>query len=225
MRKFIDLNIKATVKNLLEMMEKSKKLGYKLVGVDVSLLKGVNSGIDMVSRINLTPKNINELSRDLKKYRRRVEIISVQCNSINISRKAAKDHRVDIISFSEHINGKRRVWLDRQEANLASESNVFYEFLFKDLLGKRGLTASKVIYNWRRELANARKYDVPVLISSGASSTLELREPRALASVMRLLDLDEAEALEMVSTTPLKLVERNRGKLDERFVSPGVRVV
>jgi len=222
MREFIDLNLRATGKNLQEMLEKAGNIGFTKVGVDI---KEVESDLDIVSRVNLTPRNTNELSRDLKKYRRHVEIISVQCNNINVARQAAKDHRVDIISFPAYRNGKRRVWLDRQEANLASGSNVVYEFLFSDLLGKSGVAASKVIYNWSMELSNARKHDIPVIVSSGASSVLELREPRALASMMVLLDVDEDEALDMVSVTPLKLVERNRRKLDDGFISPGVRVV
>jgi len=222
MREFIDLNLKATGKNLEEMLEKAGKLGFTKVGVEI---KGVASDLDIVSRVNLTPRNTNELSRDLKKYRKRFEIISVQCNNIKVARQAAKDHRVDIISFPAYRNGKRRVWLDRQEANLASGSNVVYELLFSDLLGKSGVSASKVIYNWSMELSNARKHDIPVIVSSGACSVLEMREPRALASMMVLLDVDEDEALDMVSVTPLKLVERNRRKLDDDFISPGVRVV
>ena len=225
MRRFIDLNLKVTRKNLPEMLEQAEKLGFSKVGVATSTIKEIESSIDIISRINLIPRNTNELSRDLKKYRRRFEIVSVRCNSINVARQAAKDHRVDIISFPKHKNGKSRIWLDKQEANLASESNVVYELLFSDLLGKIGEVASKTIYNWSRELTNARKYDIPVLISSGASSLLGLRGPRALASLMVLLDVDENEALDMVSVTPMKLVERNRRKLDEGFISPGVRIV
>jgi len=222
MRKFIDLNLKATGETLQEMLVKAGNLGFTKVGVDI---EGVESDLDIVSRVNLTPRNVNELSRGLKKYRRRVEVISVQCNNIKVARQAAKDHRVDIISFPEYRNGKRRVWLDRQEANLASESNIVYEFLFSDLLGKNEVSTSKVIHNWGMELSNALKHDIPVIVSSGARSVLELREPRALASMMVLLDVDEDKALDMVSTTPLKLVERNRRKLGDGYVSPGVRVV
>ena len=222
MREFIDLNLKAKSETLQDMLMKAASLGFTKVGVDVDC---VESGLDIVSRVNLAPRNVNELSRDLKKYRRRVEIISVQCNNIKVARQAAKDHRVDIISFPEYRNGKRRVWLDRQEANLASGSNIVYEFLFSDLLGKSDVAASKVIHNWGMELSNARKHDIPVIVSSGACSVYELREPRALASMMVLLEVDEDEALDMVSTTPLKLVERNRRKLDSGYVAPGVRVV
>ena len=66
---------------------------------------------------------------------------------------------------------------------------------------------------------------VPVVISSGAGAPLRMREPRAIASITSLLNISEEKGLDAVSMTPQKILERNRGKLEPGFVSPGVREV
>ena len=52
-----------------------------------------------------------------------------------------------------------------------------------------------------------------------------MRMPRDLASLAYLFGLDEAQALDAVSTNPAAIVERNREKLSSRFVAPGISVV
>jgi ribonuclease P/MRP protein subunit RPP1 len=75
----------------------------------------------------------------------------------------------------------------------------------------------------KRELEVARRFDVPVILSSGASTSMGLREPKALAAMTVLLDVSEEAAVEMQTTTPDRLLKRNRAKLSEEYVSPGVR--
>ena len=52
-----------------------------------------------------------------------------------------------------------------------------------------------------------------------------MRYPRDLASIAYLFGLDEASALDAVSTTPEAIVKRNREKLSSRFVAPGITIV
>jgi RNase P/RNase MRP subunit p30 len=49
-----------------------------------------------------------------------------------------------------------------------------------------------------------------------------MRDPRSLASLMDLAGAGEEEALDMVSDAPWRLVERNRDKLSEGYILPGV---
>ena len=76
---------------------------------------------------------------------------------------------------------------------------------------------------FREEVENAKRYDVPVVVSSGANEPLTMRDPRSLAAVSSLFRLDEEESLDAVSTTPWDITQRNRKKLDPKFVMPGVR--
>ena len=217
MRHYVDLHIQKENEGIAQ---KALDLGFRTVG----LVGSTENSNEVASRYNIVPRNLNELSSQLKKLRRRYVILSVYCKSVKVARQAAKDHRVDILRFPLDREARRKVWFDRHEATLASDSNAVYEISLSDILGKGSGYVSGVLGTWRRELENAFKYDVPVVISSGASSNYGLRGPKALASIMELVNVDEERALDMVSKTPHELVEKNRGKLDPSFIMPGVRI-
>ena len=95
----------------------------------------------------------------------------------------------------------------------------------KPLLILEGPPRVRLLTSLRREVAIAREFHVPVVISSGVSEEKLLRYPRDMASLAYLLGLDEASALDAVSNSPAAIVKRNREKLSSRFVAPGISVV
>ena len=93
MRKFADLNLNIQTENL-ELFEstirKAGWLGYRIIGVPlppkttkekITQLKEIaeNFGVDLASRVNLSPSNPQELLRNLRRLRRKFEIIAVNC--------------------------------------------------------------------------------------------------------------------------------------------------
>jgi RNase P/RNase MRP subunit p30 len=77
----------------------------------------------------------------------------------------------------------------------------------------------------QKETALAIKLDVPIVVSSGATDRYGLRTPRDLASLLTLVEMDSDLTLQAVSEIPVRIVERNRAKLQSSFVSPGVRIM
>jgi ribonuclease P/MRP protein subunit RPP1 len=234
MRRFIDLHVQAPEdpEKARPMFELAARLGFKGVGLAMEGshqrdLKAVASaaGIDPVSRVDLAPKNTGELTAALRRLRRRFEIVAVESRSKKVARQAAKDHRVDILNFPSSLSARSSIRLDRQEASLASDANCAYEINVADLLGQDWDDLSRLISLMRTEVDTARRFDVPIIVSSGARGILQMRDPRGLAAVSALLDLDDDEGLDAVSKTPMGMVENNRGKLDTVFVAPGVRRV
>jgi ribonuclease P/MRP protein subunit RPP1 len=227
MRKFLDLNIKPQKEELRQsMLELATDLGYKGVGLTTEKPpeRGeISPELDCVSRVTLRPSNVNDLTKSLRRIRRKYVIIAVECYSKNVARQAAKNNRVDILNFPVSISARRRVRFDRQEASLAGGANCVYEVNVSDLLGVGPLILSRLLSTFREEMENAKRYDVPVIVSSGADEPLMMREPRSLAAVLSLLGLDEKESLDAVSTTPWGIAEGNREKMGPRFVMPGVR--
>jgi RNase P/RNase MRP subunit p30 len=71
----------------------------------------------------------------------------------------------------------------------------------------------------------AEKLGVPVVVSSGVAGELLLRKPREMAALGFLFGLDEVSGLDAVSQSAWAIVKRNRAKLGEGFVAPGIRVV
>ena len=77
----------------------------------------------------------------------------------------------------------------------------------------------------RREVTVALEFHLPIVISSGVSEMLLLRKPRELALLSSLFGLEGSDALDAVSANPIGIVHRNREKLGQGFVAPGIRLV
>ena len=82
------------------------------------------------------------------------------------------------------------------------------------------LILRKNIESLKRNLKNAVKRGVSIVASSGATGFWGLRDPHGLASLLSLLDVDEAHALEMISSNIKTMVDENRVKLKySHFIS------
>jgi len=234
---FVDLHLCPNLEDLDEtrlMIEKSAELGYRAVGVTLpqnfsrseveelsKICRGVN--LDFIRRIDLEPISTTELLRSLRLLRRKVEIISVKCVSKSVARQAAKDRRVDILSFSP-LNMRKR-FFDSAEAELASKAQVSLEFDLAPLLYLYGYQRIRLLSKLREETFIAKKYGVPIVLSSGANNVNLLRKPEDYASLGFLFGLDLNDARKSLSNNPREIIERNRRKLSPNFVAPGVYVI
>ena len=221
-------------KHTLNMLAKVANLGFKQVGIAFKPnctpqeIKQVQQmceevELDLATRVNLNPRTPNDLLSSLRKLRRRFEIVAVTCDSKNVSRQAAKDRRVDLINFSSPDFHKR--FFDLAEAELASNALTALEIVIKPLLTTEGPQRARLLSNLRKEAEIAKNFDVPIVISSAVSDEILLRKPVELASLASLFDLDKNTALKAVSQIPQTIVKRNREKLSQNFVAPGIRVV
>ena len=179
--------------------------------------------MDYVKRIDLTPRTSSELLRDLRRFRRQFEIISVLCTSKIVARQAAKDRRVDILSFSA-VNLRKR-FFDPAEAKLASHALSAFEIDMTPLLELTSFPRIQLMSRLRYEAAIAQKFKVPIIISSGATDDCLVRGPRAYAALATLFDVPTPLSLQALSKAPVELIERNRQKLGSDYLAPGLRIV
>jgi len=237
MRKFVDLHLRPSINNfgqVEKMVKQFSDLGYRSVGIPlphnikrekIRQLKNIceNVGVDLVTRIDFVPKTSNELLRNLRRFRRKFEIISVTCNSKSVARQAAKDRRVDLLAFSTGFPCKR--FFDNAEAELASKAEGALEIDMASLLFLSGFPRIRLLSSLRKEVAIAERFKVPIVISSGATDVSLLRGPYDYAALATLFDLAMSFALRGLSENPLGIVERNRKKLSSGYVAPGLFVV
>jgi ribonuclease P/MRP protein subunit RPP1 len=238
LRRFTDLHLRfprGDLGELEEMLRLSSDLGYSTIAIsfnqnmkdEIKRARAICSdlGIDLATRVDLEPNTAGELLRALKELRYRFEVIAVKCLTKPVARQAAKDRRVDLLNFPTEAAQRERIYFDRQEAVLASDSLSALEINASTILGGEPSRRSRLLAMMRKEIAEARRMSVPFILSSGAEDLYGLRSPRDLASLLALMGLDWELALDAVSEEPLKIVERNREKLKAGYVSPGVRVV
>jgi RNase P/RNase MRP subunit p30 len=237
MKKFYDLHLQVPLDNLElaeKMIREAAALGYDGVGIPLPLSVSnetiakfrqfcTDVGIDIVTRTNLSPNTSNELLAQLRRCRRRFEIISVACWHKSVARQAAKDRRVDLISFPR-LNFQER-FFDSAEAELAANSLAGLEVSMFPLLLAPSFERVRLLSYLRREVAIARKSSVPVVISSGAKHELFMRKPRDFAALAFLFDMPLDAAVKALSENPLTMVTRNKLKLCSNYVAPGLRVV
>ena len=235
-RAFADLHLRLNVKDATttRMINKAAALGYGLVASplapearadEIAKLQTVckEAGIDFASRVDLRPRTENELMQQLRRLRRKFEVVCVSCENKAVARQAAKDRRVDLLNFP--LLDFRRRFFDRAEAELACNSLSGLEVDVKPLLVLEGPVRVRLISSLQREAAVAMAFGVPIVVSSGVSTELLLRKPRDMAALAFLFGLDEDSALDAVSQNPCAVVARNREKLGSGFVAPGIRVI
>jgi ribonuclease P/MRP protein subunit RPP1 len=236
-RIFADLHLQLNPKDLVSaarVLTKAAWLGYGFVAIPLSTdthpkdkekLAEIckRAEIDMVSRVDLQARTRDQLMNNLRKLRRKYEVICVSCENKEVARQAAKDRRVDLISFPS-VDYSRR-FLDRSEAELIRSGLAAWEIDTKPLFLLEGPARTRFLSTIRREISIAEDFDVPLVLSSGVSNELLLRKPMEIAAIAGLFGLDETSALDSVSTIPVSIVERNREKLGSGFVAPGIAVI
>jgi RNase P/RNase MRP subunit p30 len=232
-RQFVDLHLRLNLKDQKtsqRIIIKAEKLGYSKVGIpnqetsteQINNL-GLQTNIDFISRIDYKPRNQEDLTRFLRKYRRKYEIVCVQCENKETARQAAKDRRVDLLNFPS-LDYHRR-FFDRAEAELSSKCQTAFEIDIKPLLVLEGPPRTRLLSMLQREVALALRFHVPIVISSGVFEEKFLRKPRDMASLGLLFGLGEKESLDAVSTNPSTIIDRNREKLSSSFIAPGIKLL
>ncbi len=237
MKKFADLHLQVPHKNMPQaekMIKKASQLGYNLISIPfepntyqdhVSTLKQLctEQKLDFVTRINLAPRTSNELLYDLRRYRRKYEIIAVRCNTKQVARQAAKDRRVDLIQFS--ATNMRQRFFDEQEAELTSQALSSLEIELTPLLQLTSFSKIRLLSCLRKEAATAKRAKVPITLSSGAATEQQMRRPYDLAALTSIFDFPLDSALKALSQTPMSIVKRNQEKLSSNYIAPGIRIV
>jgi len=238
MKGFVDLHLLLSSSmnrgEIKDLIARVAELGYSSVGIplpievagkDIEDIERIcdDNDVDLVKRVDLRPRNSRELLRLLRIARRRREVVAVRCASKSIARQAAKDRRVDLICFSSSDPSRR--FFDSAVGELASKSSAGLEVDMAPLIAMDGFRRIRLISSLRRKVALAKKFEVPLVLSSGAFDRYLLRSPQDYASLAYLFNLANHTAVGAMCDTPQGMVERNRRKLGPDYVAPGVYVV
>ncbi|MFB6217278.1 MAG: RNase P subunit p30 family protein [Candidatus Aenigmatarchaeota archaeon] len=229
---FYDLYVPA--EDVDKAVEMGEKLGFSGIGIamqyggeedidgfidEVDERNG-KTDLDLVTCCDIDVESVDMLKRLVGKVRQKVEIVAVRGGDLDINKAAVRDSRVDILLHPEHRRKDRG--LDHKIANSASKNDVALGVVLHPLLQTYGKLRSHIFKHIMDNLELCDKYNAPVVITSGARKGLEMRDPRELASLAECLGTESGSSIDMVSSVPRRIVNRNRKKLEGKVRKRGV---
>lgn len=241
MRKFYDLLVSIDLLRTPEALRRIRELGFAGVGASVSAqrflsspeaalklfeelrLRSKEEGLDLVTRLSIDTSMREGLAkRILRRWRLRVELITVHAVSRQLTAFACRDTRVDILTLTP---GSR---LLKGDLMYIREYGKRVELLLAPLQeGDEQARAKAIAYYTAilRKLAKGKNSDVALLFSSGATDVERLRDARSMAALLYALGLPYERALDALSKNAIELVTECREKLAGTIPVRGVKVI
>ncbi|MFX0038462.1 MAG: RNase P subunit p30 family protein [Promethearchaeota archaeon] len=196
------------IKNVI--LEPRDKLNF--IPLDIKEKIKRNTNINIFYRINLRFDNLKEFKKRIKLYNNFSEILSVESFNKDIQIQAARDSRVDILSFS---NPQIIKTITPGVISLTRQNNSFLEFSLNSILITNKVNQSKNFRNLYRFIHLALKNNAYCIISGNFDELYDLRHPRALMSICNsLLGIPLDKAKKIFMTNPILLLERIKKRYD-----------
>ncbi len=168
------------------------------------------SSSNIYFRVNLRVENLNEFKKKIKNHNNFEDLLSIESLNKDVQIHAARDSRVDLISFSEPNILKS---LTTGVLSLVKQNNSFIEFSLHPIFERNIHLQSKNFRILYRFLHMIRKSKVNYIISGNFSDLYDFRHPRGLISICHsLLDLPINESKQAFNEQPRKLLERRNIK-------------
>ena len=217
---YFESRLKANFENLDEIKDKikwSESLGVKniileptnkIIKIPLDLKHEIRqlSTINIYFRINIRTENLNLFKKKIKSYNNFDDILSIESSNKDVQIHAARDSRVDLISFSE-LNILKS--LTSGVLSLVKQNNSFIEFSLVNIFEKNLYIQSKNFRSLYRYLHLARKSRVNYIISGNFTEIYDFRHPRSLISTCNsLLEVPIHEAKKVFRDYPRELLER-----------------
>ena len=176
--------------------------------------------IDIDYTLNIKSDNPNEVRKIIRKYRDKSSCISVSGGNLKVNRASLENIQVDVLSkpyFKRYDAGINHVL-----AREASDNNVAVELVFNDILKSYLSHRSRILANFREIYRLHRKYDFPLILSSGAESVFDIKtvqDFKAVFSQTGLSDVEVNSSFENASN----ILEFNKDR--KNMIFSGVKVV
>jgi len=181
------------------------------------------STLNLYYRINLKPNSLNDLKKRIQPYNNSSDIISVESMDKNIQIQAAKDSRVDILSFSDQDVIKT---ISPGIISLTKQNNSFIEFSLAPIMARNQAAQSKYLRRLYRAVQLAVQLKVNYIISGNFDDFFKLRHPRSLISVCHtLLGIPLLSAKKAFSENVLTLIDRAQARQDKNIIESGVKLL
>ncbi|MDV0447298.1 hypothetical protein MsAg5_11810 [Methanosarcinaceae archaeon Ag5] len=202
---------------------------------NLSDLSKLSSKLSFYSGVEMSPSSTGDLTSQMQKFRKKADFLSVRSADEKIIRAAVESNHIDLInpiSISVRDNGYGRGssyntaigQINHIVAKLAADNHLAFGFDLFPFLQTRGFRRSKLLAGVFEMIPILQKYDVPILVFSGAKSVYDLRDSYALVAFGKLLGLSEADAKKAVYDSPKTVIDERRKILSGLKLSNGVEI-
>jgi len=175
-------------------------------------------GIGVTIGVEVAADHPRTLKSRVASLRTRYPFLMVHGKTEELIRAACEDANVDVLLHPCSHDLKRTLGI--ATARAAQHNQVAIGFDLRPLLLLRGMARARWMEAARRNLQVARKFELPLVITGGARSHLDIRAPRDLMAMARLVGFETGEALDALKL-PARLAELNKRK----WAGPGVELL
>lgn len=176
------------------------------------------TAIDVVDGFEVVADSPQSASGAVGNRRQTHTLLLVRGGSGGLNRFAVEQERVDVLTRPFDGGGD----FNHVLAKAARDNDVRVEFDLGPVLRSTGGTRVRALQNLRKLRELVDYYDAPYVVSATPASSLHLRAPRELLAVGETIGFD-AKAIETGLQEWGRIAERNRERLSDEFVAPGVR--
>jgi ribonuclease P/MRP protein subunit RPP1 len=186
-------------------------------------IKVAEPDIEVYAGVKIEAKDPQEMRNLVNKYREEAAIVVVAGGDYDINRAACENPKVDILAHPE--KGRMDGGLDEASVKFAANNNVAIGIDFAEILHSFRRGRSYNLSHISKNVMLCKEFGAHIILSSGARSKWDMRNPRELIAVGTVLGMELNKAFDSMSTIPEKMVEKNKARLEGKIISEGVEVV
>jgi ribonuclease P/MRP protein subunit RPP1 len=173
--------------------------------------------VDVVSGVELDAEDREHASGAIKDLREDVTLLVARGGSPDLNRFIAESERVDVLAGPMRGGGD----VNHVIVKTAKRNGVRIEFDLSGVLRKSGGKRVEALRGLRKLREIVEYYDAPFVVSADPRTHLQLRAPRELLAVGEEIGFDR-DQIEAGLAEWGGLAARNRERLSEEFIAPGV---
>lgn len=222
------------VHNNNELVKEARRLGYTGValfengenknngtGNSKSYSLNQDEHFHVEEGVEIYAKNTMDLKRKIQKFKMQNHILMIHGGDLGVNRAACENPRVDILSHP--YRGRRDCGINHVSARKAAENRVAIELNIRHLLKIKPQHRYKILGYYRDILKLQRKFNFPLIITSGARSQFDLHTPHDIIALTYCFGMAEDEAVKALSETPQNIMEKN--KMISNIILEGVKII
>ncbi len=155
----------------------------------------------------------SKLRDEIKKYKDCSDIVIARGRDEELARAAVESERLDMLFQPVKFNNVL--------AKIASDNSIALGFNIGSIIRLRGEARVRELRIMRTNLMYARKYGLPMVLTSEPYSPYDLRSPREMAALAGLFGMTAREAVDAMSAAPLELLRRK----SPGYVREGIEII